>query len=212
MKKRTPGKTPRTKSTSDKTRKNQGRRSKHIDSSREIPGLNEEDLYVLLDNLAEPPFILILDGVQDPHNLGACLRTAAAAGIHAVVAPRDRSVGLTETARRISSGGAETVPFMQVTNLSRMIKELKEMGIWLVGTAHDADREIYDIDLSGPLAIVMGSEGFGMRRLTREGCDFVARIPMPGKFDNLNVSVAAGVTIFEAVRQRSIKNKKIYGN
>ncbi len=194
-----------------KKRPNTGRRSKHTDRSAEVTGLTEDDLYILVDNLAEPPFILILDGVQDPHNLGACLRTAAAAGVHAVIAPKNRSVGITETVRNVASGGAEEVPFVQVTNLARTMRELKELGIWLVGTAHDADSVLYDIDLSGPIAIVMGSEGFGMRRLTRDECDFVAKIPMPGQFDNLNVSVAAGICMFEAVRQKETKIRKITG-
>jgi len=194
-----------------KKKPNTARHSKHADPSAEITALTEDDLYILVDNLSEPPFLLILDGVQDPHNLGACLRTAAAAGVHAVVAPKNRSVGLTETARKVASGGAERVPFMQVTNLARTMRELKELGVWLVGTDHDGDRVLYDIDLSGPIAIVMGSEGFGMRRLTRDECDFVARIPMPGKFDNLNVSVAAGICMFEAVRQKETKTRKITG-
>lgn len=197
---------------SGKKKTNSHRRSKHADSSVEIAGLTEDDLYILIDNLAEPPFLLVLDGVQDPHNLGACLRTAAAAGVHAVVAPKNRSVGMTDTVRKVASGAAEEVPFVQVTNLARTLRELKELGVWLVGTAHDGDKVLYDIDLSGPIAIVMGSEGFGMRRLTRDECDFVTRIPMPGQFDNLNVSVAAGICMFEAVRQKETKIKKITGD
>ncbi len=196
---------------SGKSKNDNRKRSRHSDLSAEVKGFNEDDLYVILDNLNEPPFVLILDGVQDPHNLGACLRTAAASGMHAVIAPKNRSVGLTPTVRNVASGGAENVPFVQVTNLSRTLKMLKEFGVWLVGTAHDADRTLYNIDLSGPIGIIMGSEGFGMRRLTREACDFTASIPMPGKVSNLNVSVAAGVCIFEAVRQRAAKDKKITG-
>ncbi len=144
------------------------RKPKHADLSSEIKGFNEDDLYIIVDNLSEPPLILILDGVQDPHNLGACLRTAAAAGVHAVVAPKDRSVGLTDTARKVASGGAEKVPFIQVTNLARTIRELKELGVWIVGADHKGESPLYDIDLSGPIALVMGSEGFGMRRLTQK--------------------------------------------
>jgi 23S rRNA (guanosine2251-2'-O)-methyltransferase len=159
-------------------------------------------LFALLRELQDPPFLLILDTVQDPHNLGACLRTADAAGVHAVIAPKDRSVGLTDAVRRVACGGAESVPFVQVTNLARTLRELKEAGVWLVGTADDAEATIHEIDLCGPLGIVMGAEEKGMRRLTGEHCDFKARIPMSGSVECLNVSVAAGVCLFEAVRQR----------
>lgn len=148
------------------------------------------------------PFILILDCVQDPHNLGAILRTADGAGVHAVVAPKDKAVGITETVRRISVGAADRVPFAQVTNLARTMERLKEAGLWLVGTSDRATRELYDLDLKGPLGIVMGAEEKGMRRLTEENCDFLAMIPMSGKVECLNVSVATGVCLFEAVRQR----------
>ncbi len=153
----------------------------------------------------EVPFVLILDCVQDPHNLGAILRTADAAGVDAVVAPKDKAVGITETVRRVSVGGADHVPFAQVTNLARTMEKLKEAGVWFVGTSdHATAKSIYELDLKGPLAIVMGAEGKGMRRLTEENCDFLASIPMAGTVDCLNVSVATGVCVFEAVRQRSL--------
>ncbi|MCU7862207.1 MAG: 23S rRNA (guanosine(2251)-2'-O)-methyltransferase RlmB, partial [Candidatus Thiodiazotropha sp. (ex Lucinoma kastoroae)] len=143
-----------------------------------------------------------LDGVQDPHNLGACLRTADAAGVNAIIAPRDRSVGLTPTVRKVASGAAETVPFIQVTNLARTLKWLKSEGIWLIGTAEEATQTLYEADLSGPLAIVMGGEGKGLRRLTGEQCDLLVKLPMAGSVESLNVSVAGGISLYEAVRQR----------
>lgn len=164
----------------------------------------EEDLEQLLDGLTKPPFLLILDGVQDPHNLGACLRSAAAAGVHALIAPRDRAVGLTPVVRKVASGAAEIVPFIQVTNLARMLRMLKERGIWLVGADADGDGDLFSVDLRGPLAVVMGAEGQGLRRLTKEHCDILACIPMTGRVESLNVSVATGVFLFEAVRQRRI--------
>ncbi len=150
------------------------------------------------------PFVLILDCVQDPHNLGAILRTADGAGVHAVVAPKDKAAGITETVRRISAGAADHVPFVQVTNLARTMERLKKAGLWLVGTSDHADKSLYDLDLKGPLAIVLGAEEKGMRRLTEENCDFLARIPMAGKTECLNVSVSAGVCLYEAVRQRRV--------
>jgi 23S rRNA (guanosine2251-2'-O)-methyltransferase len=163
---------------------------------------SEADLDALLSGLTVPPLLLVLDGVQDPHNLGACLRTADAAGVHAVIAPRDRAVGLTPVVRKVASGAAEAVPFIQVTNLARTLRELKEKGIWLVGADGEAEMDIYATDLRGPLALVMGAEGQGLRRLTREHCDFLVRIPMAGTVESLNVSVATGICLFEAVRQR----------
>ena len=163
---------------------------------------NEADLDKLLASLTVPPLLLVLDGVQDPHNLGACLRTADAAGVHAVIAPRDRAVGLTPIVRKVASGAAENMPFIQVTNLARTLRELKDKGIWLVGADGEAEMEIFAADLRGPLALVMGAEGQGLRRLTREHCDFLTRIPMAGTVESLNVSVAAGIFLFEAVRQR----------
>ena len=155
----------------------------------------------------QPAFLLILDNIQDPHNLGACLRSADAAGVHAVIAPKDRSVGITDTVRLVACGAAEHVPFVQVTNLARTIRQLKKSGIWIYGAAGKAAESLYKTDLSGPLAIVMGSEGKGLRRLTSEHCDFLISIPMAGSAESLNVSVAAGICLFEAVRQRSQENE-----
>ncbi|HET7921761.1 MAG TPA: 23S rRNA (guanosine(2251)-2'-O)-methyltransferase RlmB [Gammaproteobacteria bacterium] len=163
---------------------------------------DEHDLAALLDGLAVPPFLLVLDGVTDPHNLGACLRSANAAGVHAVIAPRDRAADLTPVARKAAAGAAEMTPFFQVTNLTRSLRELKERNIWLVGFAGEADQTLYELDLKGPLAVVMGAEGGGLRRLTKAECDFLARIPMAGGIESLNVSVATGVALFEALRQR----------
>lgn len=175
---------------------------KHSDFTKAVTIKNEDDLFDILDNLKQPPFLLILDCIQDPHNLGACLRSADAAGVHAVVAPKDRAVSLTETVRKVACGAAEHVPFVMVTNLARTLKQLKEQGLWLVGTADDAKQSLFDVDLTGPLALVMGAEGKGLRRLTREYCDFLVHIPMAGSVECLNVSVATGVCLFEAVRQR----------
>jgi 23S rRNA (guanosine2251-2'-O)-methyltransferase len=149
-----------------------------------------------------PPLLLVLDGVTDPHNLGACLRSADAAGAAAVVVPRDRAAGLTPVVRKVAAGAAETVPLVAVVNLARSLRELKERGVWLVGTSDDAPRTLYEADLRGPTALVLGSEGEGMRRLTREACDELVSIPMAGAVESLNVSVATGVALFEAVRQR----------
>lgn len=167
-----------------------------------LESLDEKGVLDLVENLDEPAFLLILDGVQDPHNLGACLRTAEAAGVHAVVAPKDRASGLTATAVKISSGAAERVPFAQVTNLSRLIKDLQQLGVWLIGTSGDAQQSLFDVNLKGPVALVLGAEGKGIRRLTRENCDEVIYIPMKGEAESLNVSVAAGVCLFEGYRQR----------
>ena len=162
-----------------------------------------DNLEELLDGLDEPPFLLVLDGVQDPHNLGACLRTADAAGVHAVVAPKDRACGITPVVRKVAAGAAETMPFFAVTNIARTLKDLKERGIWLAGAAGDADQALYELDLTGPIALVMGAEGEGLRRLTRESCDWLAKLPMSGHVESLNVSVATGICLFEAVRQRT---------
>lgn len=164
--------------------------------------LGEGALDDLLDRLEGPPLLLVLDGVQDPHNLGACLRTADATGVTAVIVPRDRAVGLSPTVRKVASGAAETVPLIQVTNLARTLRWLKERGVWLVGTDEEGTQALFAVDLKGPLAIVMGAEGQGMRRLTREACDLLIRIPMIGVIESLNVSVATGVVLYEAVRQR----------
>ena len=162
----------------------------------------EQDLTALLDRLEVPPFLLLLDEVQDPHNLGACLRTAEAAGVQAVIAPRDNAVGLTPVVCKVASGAAETLPYIQVTNLARVMDSLKERGIWLIGTAGEAADDLYGVDLRGPLGLVLGSEGDGLRRLTRERCDALVRLPMLGQVESLNVSVAAGVCLYEALRQR----------
>jgi len=164
--------------------------------------LDEDSLLDLLTAAMEPALVLVLDGVSDPHNLGACLRTADAAGATAVVAPRDRAASLTPVVRKVAAGAAETVPFAQVTNLARALRDMKEAGLWIAGTAEDGEKELFDADLGGPLAIVMGSEGRGLRRLTLECCDFSLRLPMRGAVASLNVSVAAGIALYEAVRQR----------
>jgi 23S rRNA (guanosine2251-2'-O)-methyltransferase len=169
---------------------------------RPLPLLDEAGLANLLDSLDHPPLLLILDGVTDPHNLGACLRSADGAGVDAVVVPRDRAVGLTPVVRKVASGGAESVPLAQVTNLARIMKDLQQRGVWLVGAAGEADQELYTVDLTGPLALVLGAEGRGLRRLTREHCDHLARLPMLGSVSSLNVSVASGIFLYEALRQR----------
>ena len=151
--------------------------------------------------------LLILDGVTDPHNLGACLRSADAAGVTAVIFPKDKSADVNDVARKVASGAAEAVPWVRVTNLARTIESLQQAGVWVIGTDGDAETTLYDQDLTGPCAIVLGSEGSGMRRLTRERCDFVVRLPMSGSVSSLNVSVAAGVCLFEAVRQRAQRTK-----
>ena len=156
----------------------------------------------VLDNLAEPALLLVLDGVTDPHNLGACLRVADAAGAHAVVAPKDRACGLNATAIKVASGAADTVPYIVVTNLARSLREIKERGIWTIGAAGEATRDLYAIEQKGATAWVLGAEGEGLRRLTRETCDELARIPMFGSVESLNVSVASGICLFEARRQR----------
>ncbi|ODU43779.1 23S rRNA (guanosine(2251)-2'-O)-methyltransferase RlmB [uncultured Aquimonas sp.] len=162
---------------------------------------DERDLEGLIEAAAKP-LLLILDGVQDPHNLGACLRSAAAAGATAVIVPKDRAATLTPTARKVAAGGAERVPLVRVTNLARCMKELQDAGIWIVGLAGEAEASLYSVDLKGPMAIAMGGEGEGLRRLTREHCDYLAKIPMASGMESLNVSVAAGISLFEALRQR----------
>ena len=149
--------------------------------------------------------LLVLDGVTDPHNLGACLRVADGVGAHAVIAPKDRAVGLNATVAKVASGAAETVPYITVTNLARTLRELQERDIWLIGTADEVDKTIYDVDMTGGIALVMGAEGEGMRRLTRETCDHLVSIPMLGSVESLNVSVASGVCLYEARRQRTVK-------
>jgi len=159
----------------------------------------------LLDRTETPPLILVLDGVTDPHNLGACLRTADAAGATAVIVPKDKSATLTPVVRKVACGAAEVIPLVAVTNLARTLEKLQQRGLWVVGTAGEAEQEIYQQDLTGPLVMIMGAEGKGMRRLTREHCDFLVKLPMSGSVSSLNVSVATGVCLFEAVRQRQAK-------
>ena len=156
----------------------------------------------VLETVQGPPLVLVLDGVTDPHNLGACLRVADGAGAHAVIAPKDHAVGLNATVAKVASGAAETVPYLMVTNLARSLNEMKERDIRIVGTSEDAERTLYDLDLSGPVALVLGAEGSGLRQLTRKTCDELVRIPMAGAVESLNVSVAAGVCLFEVLRQR----------
>lgn len=162
----------------------------------------EAMLEELLDRAEGPPLLLVLDGVTDPHNLGACLRTADAAGALAVIVPKDKAATLNATVRKVACGAAEVVPLVAVTNLARSLEKLQQRGLWVVGTAGEAEQVIYAQDLTGPTVLVMGAEGKGMRRLTREHCDFLVRLPMAGSVSSLNVSVATGVCLFEALRQR----------
>jgi 23S rRNA (guanosine2251-2'-O)-methyltransferase len=157
----------------------------------------------LLDGVQGPPLLLVLDGVTDPHNLGACLRVADGAGAHAVIAPKDHAVGINATVAKVASGAAETVPYFMVTNLARTLGELKERSIWIVGTSDDAPRTLFQADFEGPTALVLGAEGAGMRQLTRKTCDELVSIPMCGAVESLNVSVASGICLYEARRQRS---------
>ena len=150
------------------------------------------------------PLLLVLDGVTDPHNLGACLRVADGAGAHAVIAPKDHAVGINATVAKVASGAAETVPYFMVTNLARTLSELKERNIWVIGTSGDADKNLYQVDLKGPVALVLGAEGPGMRQLTRKTCDELVCIPMQGAVESLNVSVASAVCLYEALRQRGL--------
>lgn len=162
-----------------------------------------QDIHDILESgLSEPPLLLVLDGVEDPHNLGACLRVADAMGVHAVIAPRDRAAGLSATVRKVACGAAETVPFISVTNLARTLRELKDAGVWLVGAVAEAETDFFSARFSGPLAMVLGAEGSGLRRLTAETCDQLVRIPMFGAVESLNVSVASGICLYEARRQR----------
>lgn len=173
-----------------------------IAKARPIKSLNENELYDLLDNLTKPALLLILDGVQDPHNLGACLRTADAAAVDAVIIPKDKSVSLTPTVQKVASGAAETMPFVEVTNLARTLDQLKQRNIWIYGFTDKANESVYTADLKGSLALVLGAEGKGMRDLTEKHCDALYALPMQGHVASLNVSVAAGVCLYEAVRQR----------
>lgn len=165
----------------------------------------ENMLDELLDRATAPPLLLVLDGVTDPHNLGACMRTADAAGAHAVIVPKDKSATLNATVRKVACGAAEVIPLVAVTNLARTLEKLQQRGLWIVGTAGEAEQELYQQDMTGPTVLVMGAEGKGMRRLTREHCDYLVKLPMAGSVSSLNVSVATGVCLFEAVRQRQGK-------
>ena len=166
---------------------------------------DERDLDALVDLAGDTLLLLVLDGVQDPHNLGACLRTANAAGAHAVIAPKDNASGLTPVVRKVASGAAEVTPFIQVTNLSRVLKRLQSLGVWVIGTAGDAVQNVYAIDYHRPVALILGAEGKGMRRLTRDCCDELVNIPMYGSVESLNVSVAAGICLYAAVHKRDRK-------
>jgi 23S rRNA (guanosine2251-2'-O)-methyltransferase len=167
----------------------------------------ENMLDELLERTPGAPLLLALDGVTDPHNLGACLRTADAAGVLAVIVPKDKSATLNATVRKVACGAAEVMPLVAVTNLSRTLEKLQKKGLWVVGTAGEAEQEVYEQDMTGPTVLVMGAEGKGMRRLTREHCDYLVKLPMAGSVSSLNVSVATGVCLFEAVRQRQLKSR-----
>jgi len=169
-----------------------------VDAAQRVKHLDD-----VLDTLTEPALLLVLDGVQDPHNLGACLRSADAFGVHAVIAPKDRAVGINATVEKVACGAAETVPFITVTNIARTLRELKERDIWVVGAAGEAGTDLHSLKHSGALAWVLGAEGEGLRRLTRENCDQLVSIPMCGSVESLNVSVSAGICLFEARRQRA---------
>ena len=170
--------------------------------ARATPLPRQHSLDDLLDGVAGAPLVLVLDGVTDPHNLGACLRVADGAGAHAVVAPKDHAVGVNATVAKVASGAADSMPYFMVTNLARTLGELKERDIRIVGTAEDAGRSLYDADLAGPVALVLGAEGKGMRQLTARHCDELVHLPMRGAVESLNVSVASGICLYEALRQR----------
>ncbi len=171
-----------------------------IDASK-----NHVHLEDVLENLKEPPFLLVLDGITDPHNLGACLRTADAMGVHAVIAPKDRSAGLNATVSKVACGAAESLPYITVTNLARTLRELKEYGIWIIGTDMGGEADLFHYPVPESVAWVMGNEGEGMRRLTREHCDALVSIPMYGSVESMNVSVSTGMVLAETRRQRSLK-------
>lgn len=177
-------------------------------AARVAPVELAQDLDSALSGLEEPALLLILDGVTDPHNLGACLRVSDAMGVHAVIAPKDRAAGVNPTVAKVASGAADTVAFVAVTNLARTMRELKERGIWLIGADQGAERDLYSVKLEGPIGWVLGAEGEGMRRLTRENCDELVRIPMLGTVDSLNVSVTAGICLAETRRQRGSRGQK----
>jgi 23S rRNA (guanosine2251-2'-O)-methyltransferase len=171
--------------------------------ARVEPVAQAHSLEDLLDSVEGPPLLLVLDGVTDPHNLGACLRVADGAGAHAVIAPKDHAVGVNATVAKVASGAAETMPYFMVTNLARTLGELKERNIWCIGLSDDAGKTLYEADLKGPVALVMGAEGPGMRQLTRKTCDELVSIPMRGAVESLNVSVASGICLYESLRQRT---------
>ena len=181
----------------------QARANRHTSRRPDVRNAAEPDLSAILAE-RDNPFILILDGVQDPNNLGAVLRSADGAGVDLVIVPKDRAAGMTDTVRRVSVGAADHVNFLRVTNLARTLKELKEAGLWLVGTSDRGSKDLFEADLRGPLGLVMGSEETGLRRLTEESCDYLVRIPMCGTVECLNVSVATGVCLYEALRQRRL--------
>ncbi len=173
-----------------------------------MPGeLSESDLKTMVENLPGTALLLVLDNVQDPHNLGACLRTADATGVQGVIITKDNATGITPTVCKVASGAAETVPVYQVTNLSRTLRWLKGEGVWVMGAAGEASQTVYQTDLTVPMALVIGAEGIGLRRLTKENCDLLVKLPMLGQVESLNLSVATGVLLYEAVRQRSISNR-----
>ncbi len=202
-KKSNSGRNPGSKRRSGSGRR-QGRENKHSRGAAGKPLIKEESELIGLLQKVDKPFVLILDGLQDPHNLGACIRTANGAGVDAVIIPRNKSVAVTDTAARISCGGASRTPIFRVSNLARTIDALKERGLFVAGTSdHQGTQDLYEADLSGPLAMMMGSEEKGMRRLSQEKCDLLLTIPMAGHVPCLNVSVATGVCLYEAVRQRS---------
>ena len=188
----------------DKSQQQYTRKIKHSNENSKIAPKDEAFLIDLL-RTKKDPLVLVLDCVQDPHNLGACLRTCDGAGVDAVIVPKDNAVSLTPAVINVACGAAESVPLIRVTNLSRTLKNLQKEGLWLVGTSDATDKNIYDIDLTGPIGIVMGAEGKGMRRLTMENCDFLVKIPMQGSVPCLNVSVATGVCVYESLRQRQVK-------
>jgi len=172
-----------------------------VEEIKQVHSLDE--LLEQLEATGVPPWLLVLDGITDPHNLGACLRVADGAGAHAVIAPKDHAAGINATVAKVASGAAETMPYFMVTNLARTLGELKERNIWVIGTSDDAPKTLYQVELKGPVALVLGAEGAGMRQLTRKTCDELVSIPMHGAVESLNVSVARGVCLYEALRQRS---------
>ncbi|MFV9989240.1 MAG: 23S rRNA (guanosine(2251)-2'-O)-methyltransferase RlmB [Coxiella endosymbiont of Dermacentor nuttalli] len=176
---------------------------------KNFENFDENTLQTMIKNRETPALLLILDGVKDPHNLGACFRSAEALGAQAVIVPKDRAVGITPVVHKVACGAVEILPFIRVTNLSRTIRWLQEQGIWIIGTAVDASSHLQDIDLTGDVAIIMGSEGKGMRPLTKERCDFLAQIPLQGSIESLNVSVACGICLYEVERQRMLINQVI---